>query len=124
MSVISNVLFLTTLYLFSISIAPAADCTDEPKDYTFYRTKYNDGERGNRHLDGFVDCQSLYYVEDYNITGESDEQLYSCFAPGGLCLTLTSSDNDGWWYSVYNMKRGNNNIDNQRKLYFKTFLQS
>ena len=61
-----------------ISIAPAADCTN---NFKFHRTKYRNSERDSRHLDGFVDC------EDYNIEKERSKDLLvvSCFTSDGLC---------------------------------------
>ena len=94
-----------------ILLAPVADCTDE---YTFHRTKYQAGDRGNRHLDGFVDCEAAsegnrYYVEDFDYSNEEVVGLASCFKPDGLCLNLTSSSNGGWVYFVWNLVGNNNN---------------
>ena len=110
--------------LIFISIAPAADCTN---DYTFHRTKYNHGERGNRYLDGFVDCEAAsednqYYVEDYDWSDEDSWNLYSCFKADGLCLRLTSKNNGGWDYNVFDMA-GKIRAHNMRNLlvHFKNF---
>ena len=98
--------------LISVSIAPAADCTD---DFTFHRTKYSDKERGNRHLDGFLDCAAAsegnqFYVEQSDITDETNFAVTSCFKPDGLCLPLTSLANGGWFYYVFDIiVEGNKN---------------
>ena len=97
--------------IISILLAPVADCTNE---YTFHRTKYQAGDRGNRHLDGFVDCEAAsegnqYYVEDFDLSTANDETLCSCFKPDGLCLNLTRSWSDGWAYYVGTLLGNNNN---------------
>ena len=95
-----NVVFCT------ISIAPAADCTE---DFTFDRIKYHNKERGYRYLDGFVDCAAAsegnsYYVEDYESLNDMYENMIqSCFPPDGLCLNLTSENNGGWNYGVFDL---------------------
>ena len=100
-------------FIIYILIEPVADCTN---DYTFNRTKYHDKERGNRHLDGFVDCDAAsegnqYYVEDYDLTNEKDSlNLMSCFKPDGLCLPLTSNSNDGWFYFTFHLEGNNTTI--------------
>ena len=105
-------MFYFTIHFVVISIAPAADCTD---DFTFNRTKYNDGERGLRHLDGFVDCEAAsegnqYYMEHHNITEETSKSLFSCFKSDGLCLTFTNLNDGVWRHTVYELyEKGNNN---------------
>ena len=101
-----------TSILISILLAPAADCTN---NYTFHRTKYQASERGNRYLDGFVDCEAAsegnqYYMEDYDFTIGGDKMIYSCFKSDGLCFTLTLKNigGGGWIYSVLDLA-GNNN---------------
>ena len=95
-----NVVFCT------ISIAPAADCTE---DFIFDQIRYSSNERGYRYLDGFVDYAAAsegnrYYVEDYTFPNDRRKfYIESCFAPDGLCLKLTTEDNGGWVYKVYDM---------------------
>ena len=105
-----HVLSLIISIIISILLAPVADCTN---DYTFNRTKYQAAEIGNRHLDGFVDCEcasegNQYYVEDYDLSNEKVSlKLMSCFKPDGLCLPLTSLNNGGWSYFTFHLE-GNN----------------
>ena len=117
-------MFISNVVLIYLYIAPAADCTD---DFMFNRTKYNDKERGLKHLDGFVDCEAApegnqYYVEQYNITGDESASLLSCFKPDGLCLTLTNFNDGGWPYMVYDLQpEGNNSRIHDQRSSFQNF---
>ena len=45
--------------------------------------------------------RGLYYVQQDNVPNPT--KMYSCFAPDGLCLRLTSESNGGWEYEVQNL---------------------
>ena len=78
--------------------APAVDCSN---DFRFSNHYYHDQERGLRHHDGFVDCQAAsgrYYVENHS--SKHLQGLTSCHPRDGLCFSLTSNNNGGWWYEL------------------------